>query len=92
MELEELIALNHFALRGDWPDRIILFETDEATLRERLEAKSPDGIEERGIDYLLTVQERMKDALPRLAIPYLIVDARESVETIHQKIVTYLGI
>jgi len=92
VELEELIALNHFALRGDWPDRIILFETDEATLRERLEAKSPDGIEERGIDYLLTVQEKMREALPRLAIPSLIVDARESVETIHQKIVTYLGI
>ncbi|HFC03372.1 MAG TPA: dTMP kinase, partial [Nitratifractor salsuginis] len=53
---------------------------------------SADGIEERGIGYLLTVQARMKEALPKLSIPYLIVDAREEVETIHQKIVTYLGI
>ena len=90
--LEELIALNGFALRGDWPDRIVFFETDEATLRERLGAKSADGIEERGIGYLLTVQARMKEALPKLSIPYLIVDAREDVETIRQKIVTYLGI
>ncbi|ADV46208.1 dTMP kinase [Nitratifractor salsuginis] len=92
VSLEELIALNHFALQGDWPDHIIFFETDEATLRRRLGEKSADGIEERGIDYLLTVQEKMKEALPKLAIPTLILDARESVETIHQKIVTYLGI
>ncbi len=90
--LEELIALNRFAMQGDWPDRILFFETDEATLRKRLGAKSTDGIEARGIDYLLKVQEKMKSALPKLAIPYLIVDAREDLETIHQKIVTYLGI
>jgi dTMP kinase len=92
VSLEELIALNHFALQGDWPDRIVFFETDEATLRERLDGKSADGIEERGIDYLLTVQEKMKETLPKLGIPFLIIDARESIEAIHQKIVTYLGI
>jgi dTMP kinase len=92
VSLEELIALNHFALHGDWPDHIIFFETDEATLRRRLGAKSSDGIEERGIDYLLRVQEKMKEALPRLGIPTLVIDARESVEAIHQRIVTYLGI
>ncbi len=90
--LEELIVLNRFAIQGDWPDRIVFFETDEATLRERLGAKNSDGIEARGIDYLLTVQAKMKEALPKLAIPYLIIDAQEDVEVIHQKIVTYLGI
>ncbi len=90
--LEELIALNRFSIHGDWPDRILFFETDEATLRKRLGAKSTDGIEARGIDYLLTVQAKMKEALPKLAIPYLMIDAREDVEVIHQKIVTYLGI
>ena len=90
--LEELIALNRFAMQSDWPDRILFFETDEATLRERLGAKSTDGIEARGIDYLLRVQEKMRNALPKLAIPYLIIDAREDIDVIHQKIVTYLGI
>jgi len=90
--LEELIALNRFAMQGDWPDRILFFETDEATLRKRLGAKSADGIEARGIDYLLRVQEKMREALPKLAIPSLILDAREEVDVIHQKIVTYLGI
>ena len=90
--LEELIALNRFAIHGDWPDRILFFETDKATLRKRLGAKSTDGIEARGIDYLLTVQAKMKEALSKLAIPYLMIDAREDVEVIHQKIVTYLGI
>ncbi|WP_456431025.1 dTMP kinase [Nitratifractor sp.] len=90
--LEELIALNGFALQGDWPEKIVFFETDEATLRARLEGKEADGIEERGIAYLLQVQEEMKRALPRLGIDYRIVDARLPVEAIHQTIVTYLGL
>ena len=92
VELEELIALNHFALCGDWPDHIVFFETDEATLRERLGTKTADGIEERGIDYLLEVQRQMRHALERMALPHLIVDARKPVDLIHQKILTYLGI
>ena len=90
VSLEELIALNRFTLQGDWPDRILFFEIDEATLRQRLHDKKLDEIEARGVDYLLEVQERMKGALPYLGIPYLILDAIESIETIHQKIVTYL--
>ncbi len=92
VELEELIALNRFALQGDWPDHIILFLTDKETLLQRLSEKDPDGIEDRGIDYLLQVQEEMKTALTRMRIPHLLVVAREEIETIHQKIVTYLGI
>ena len=91
-ELEELIALNHFALQGDWPDRIIFFETDRPTLEQRLGNKRLDGIEERGIDYLLEVQRQMLRALKHLAIPHLIVDARKSIEEIHQAILGELGI
>ncbi|WP_457606637.1 dTMP kinase [Nitratifractor sp.] len=90
--LEELIALNHFALRGDWPERIVFFETDLPTLRQRLGEKSADGIEDRGVEYLMEVQRQMREALEHIAIPHLIVDARESVEAIHQKILTYLGL
>ncbi|WP_456393514.1 dTMP kinase [Nitratifractor sp.] len=92
VELEELIALNHFALRGDWPEHIIFFETDKATLSQRLAAKSSDAIEERGIDYLLEVQRQMRRAIDALAIPHLIVDARQSVEAIHAEICDYLQI
>ncbi len=90
VSLEELIALNHFALRGDWPDRIIFFETDKETLKKRLDMKSTDKIEERGIDYLLSVQENMKHSIPKLGIDYLIINARETIDTIYQRIITYL--
>ena len=88
--LEELIALNRFALRGDWPDGILFFETDAETLRERLAAKTPDGIEARGIDYLLVVQLRMRQALEALEIPHRILDARLDVETIHREVLDFL--
>jgi dTMP kinase len=92
VELEELIALNHFALRGDWPDHIILFETDLPTLRERTDAKSLDTIEQRGLEYLMEVQRQMRIALEKLAIPHLLLDARESVDTLQRRILDYLGL
>ena len=92
VELEELIALNRFALQGDWPDAILFFETDRETLQRRLGEKSADGIEQRGIDYLLEVQRQMRRALERLGIPALILDAREEIPVIHQKIRSYLNL
>ncbi len=90
--LEELIALNHFALRGDWPDEIIFFRTDIDTLKSRLSEKNPDGIEQRGLEYLMQVQENMEYALDKLGIPYLVVNSRDKVEAIHMSIVGYLGL
>jgi len=91
-DLEELIALNHFALQGDWPDHIIFFETDLPTLRTRLETKSMDGIEQRGLEYLLEVQRQMRYALEKLSIPHLVVDARRSVDELHRTITLYLSL
>jgi len=87
-EFEYLMQLNRFALEDTFPDLIILFETDMKTLKERTqnEAKILDGIELRGLKYLLNVQDKMRDALSRLDIPYLLVDARADIDTIHQKI------
>ena len=87
-EFEYLMELNRFALDGKFPDLIILFETDMKTLKERTqnEEKILDGIELRGLKYLLNVQDKMRDSLNRLDIPYLLVDARDNIETIYQKI------
>ena len=89
-EFEELLWLNRFALEGQLPDRVILFLTDEETLRRRIGAKTPDGIELRGLTYLLRVQEQMKQSLIRLNIPHLFIDATEGIEDIHQTILAYL--
>jgi len=91
-DFETLLGLNHFALDGDFPEKIILFVTDMETLRQRTSKKSLDGIELRGLEYLLSVQKHMQESLEKLEIDHLIVDATESIEAIHQKIISYLGL
>jgi dTMP kinase len=91
-DFDELVRLNRFALKGHLPDRVILFLTDMETLRERTSQKSLDGIELRGLEYLLRVQEYMKETVLTLDIPHLFIDATESIENIHQSILTYLKV
>ena len=91
-EFDELVKLNRFALKEHFPDKIILFLTDMETLEERTSAKSLDGIELRGLEYLLTVQEQMKQSIIKLGIPHLFIDATDSIENIHQSILTYLKV
>ncbi|MEY3090395.1 MAG: hypothetical protein RL113_711 [Pseudomonadota bacterium] len=88
--LDELVALNRFALEGHFPDKVILFLTDMETLKERTSAKTLDGIELRGLEYLLQVQEHMKQTILKLDIPHLFIDATDSIETIHEHITDYL--
>ena len=89
-DLDELVSLNRFALEGHFPDKVILFLTDMKTLEERTSAKSLDGIELRGLEYLLRVQEHMKETILKLDIPHLFIDATEDIETIHTQITDYL--
>ena len=85
-EFTHLLKLNQFALDDSFPDLIILFETDMKTLKERTEGKRLDGIEERGLKYLISVQKHMKESLGKLKIPYLLIDATANIEAIHIKI------
>lgn len=89
-DFDELVSLNRFALEGHFPDKVILFLTDIKTLEERTSAKSLDGIELRGLEYLLRVQAHMKETILKLDIPHLFVDATEDIETIHTQITDYL--
>ncbi len=91
-DFEELVKLNKFALKDHFPDRIMLFLTDMETLKERTSLKSLDGIELRGLEYLLVVQEHMKESIIKLDIPHLFIDATDSIENIHQSILTYLKV
>jgi len=85
-EFEHLVKLNKFALEGDFPDLIIFFETNIETLKKRIEDKELDGIEERGLEYLISVQKHMRESLEILKIPYLLINATEDIEVIHIKI------
>ncbi len=85
-EFEELLHLNRFALEDHFPDLVILFITNEETLLQRMNEKSLDGIELRGISYLLSVQEYMLESLKKLNIPHLLIDATQSIEEIESTI------
>ena len=91
-DFDELVRLNRFALEDHFPDKIILFLTDMETLKARTAAKTLDGIELRGLEYLLEVQTHMKESIVRLNIPHLFIDATDSIENIHQAILTYLKV
>jgi dTMP kinase len=89
-DFDTLARFNAFALGGRLPDMVILFQTDLQTLKARMTDKTLDGIEQRGLEYLLTVQQHMQETILRLGIPHLFVDATETIETIHNHIMTYL--
>lgn len=91
-DFDELVRLNRFALEDHFPDKIILFLTNMETLKERTSAKTLDGIELRGLEYLLNVQEHMKESIIKLEIPHLFIDATDTVDNIHQSILTYLKV
>lgn len=89
-DFEELLSLNKFSLSGYFPDKIVLFVTNMKTLQQRTSEKQLDGIELRGLEYLITVQNKMQESLKKLDIDYLEIDATDSIENIHQKILSYL--
>jgi len=89
-DFEVLVSLNRFALKAHFPDKVILFLTNMETLQERTSQKELDGIELRGLGYLITVQNKMKESLEKLDINFLEIDATDTIENIHQKILTYL--
>lgn len=91
INFDTILKLNLFALQNTMPDCIILFITNRETLIERLGNKGLDGIELRGINYLLQVQDNMKTIVERLKIPYLEIDATDKIDVISQKIKDYLG-
>lgn len=87
-DFEHLVELNKFALERDFPDLIILFITNRKTLKKRMGEKTLDGIELRGLDYLMSVQNHMKESLEKLEINYLLIDATQTIEHIEKKIET----
>lgn len=89
-DFDTLVGLNRFALEDQLPDKIILFLIDMRTLQERTSQKELDSIELRGLEYLLKVQEHMRESILRLKIPHLFIDATEDISTIHTTISNYL--
>ena len=89
---EELLNLNKFALQGNFPQKIVFFKADESTLRSRLGSRTQmDGIEARGFEYLLRVQDAMEEILQKLDIRYVTIDAALDEEKITNLIKEFIN-
>jgi len=83
-----IVHLNRFATDGIYPQKLFLLKLSEKELAFRLSQKKLDGIEARGISYLLKIQDALIEAASLLAIDTYIIDASKSVETITEIIIT----
>ncbi|WP_281951027.1 dTMP kinase [Nitrosophilus kaiyonis] len=90
LSYEKLFELNELALEEIFPDKIIFIEIDKNELEKRMHIEKLDSIEKRGVDYLLKVQNFMKEALNRSNIKHLILDANDDVLKINKKIVDFI--
>ncbi|NPA50789.1 MAG: dTMP kinase, partial [Epsilonproteobacteria bacterium] len=81
------IELNRYALDGIVPNLIFFFKIDKETLVKRLNQKSIDNIELRGVDYLMKVQDYMQKVLDRLDLEYIEIDSQKSKDEIYREIV-----
>ena len=86
-----LLEMNRMALNHTFPDKIVLFLTNEALIKERLGNKAQDAIEERGVSYLLHIQDIMRRIIRTLPVSFLEVDASMSIEAIYQHIEEFLN-
>ncbi|RBQ28290.1 dTMP kinase [Aliarcobacter vitoriensis] len=84
--IEKLIELNKLATQNNFPNKIILLELSKDELINRLSKKKNDSIEQRGIDYLLSIQSRMKEVIKNININHIIIDASEKIEVIEKQI------
>ncbi|MDL0088245.1 dTMP kinase [Campylobacter gastrosuis] len=75
-DINELVFLNKFALNGLLPDKVVLFYATKELILSRLNGRGGfDSIEKRGVEYLLGVQDAMREACELLNLNTLIIDA-----------------
>lgn len=88
---EFLLQMNCLALEESYPEKIVLFLTNETLIKSRLGNKEHDAIEERGVSYLLRIQDIMRRVVKTLPIKVLEVDASLDIETIYTYIEEFLN-
>ena len=79
---EDLVMLNHFATDKLYPQKVFLLRLTQEELEYRLSQKELDGIELRGSDYLLRIQDAIIEAAELLNIELITIDATQSIEAI----------
>ena len=77
LDVQKLLELNKMALGGAFCDKIVFFKTTKELIKQRLGANMNANIENRGIEYLITVQDAMQKLIDLLDIPVLFFDSND---------------
>ena len=91
LNIDKLIELNLIATSNTLPTHVILLELTPAELKFRLSQKENDSIELRGIDYLINIQNRMKETIKRLNINHVVIDAGLEIKEIEKRIEEFIN-
>ena len=86
IDKKSLVELNNFATKGIYPQKVFLLRLTKEELEFRLSQKELDGIELRGSEYLLAIQEAIIEATKLLGLELVEIDATMSIETITRNI------
>jgi len=91
IEAKDLVALNNFATDGIYPQKVFLLRLTKEELEFRLSQKELDGIELRGSEYLLKIQDAIVEATKLLGLELVEVDATQSREEISLEILNNIN-
>ena len=87
---QELVTLNNFATGSLYPQKVFLLQLTKEELEFRLSQKELDGIELRGSDYLLQIQDAIIEAAKLLDIELVTIDASLQIDKITNSILEHL--
>lgn len=90
MTKKELVELNNFATDNIYPDIVFLLWLTPQELHNRLSQKTLDGIEKRGSEYLLDIQNAIKEAANLLGVNLVQIDATLPKEEITKEILRHV--
>ncbi len=91
IDKKSLVELNNFATKGIYPQKVFLLRLTKEELEFRLSQKELDGIELRGSEYLLAIQEAIIEATKLLGLELVEIDATRSIEAITQEILNNIN-
>ena len=86
IDKKDLVELNNFATNNTYPEKVFLLRLTKEELEFRLSQKELDGIELRGSEYLLKIQDSIVEATKLLGLELVEVDATKSIEDITNEI------
>jgi len=86
-----IVHMNRFATNGIYPEKVFLLKLTKKELEFRLSQKELDGIELRGSEYLLKIQDALIKAAELLKIELVEIDATKTRDEITQEILNYMN-